>query len=119
MRQKPSASFGLHVDRVPVAYHRICDLYLLDEGWDIGQIINALSVTSDIIRQWQDNYKTYGCVNPSSVLQGHHRLLNTATIMDLHKFIQESPSLFLDEIAKWLALYHDLPISITALHDNL
>jgi hypothetical protein len=27
--------------------------------------------------------------------------------------------LFLDEIAKWLALYHDLPISITALHDNL
>jgi hypothetical protein len=25
----------------------------------------------------------------------------------------------LDEIAEWLALYHNLPISITALHDNL
>jgi transposase len=108
-----------------MVYHHISPdmkkwaLQLLNEGWDVGQIINALSVSSDSIQRWQDNYETYGCVNPLSVLQGCHRLLNTATIMDLHELIQESPSLFLDEIAEWLALYHDLPILITALHDNL
>ena len=31
----------------------------------------------------------------------------------------ESPSLLLDEIGEWLAIYHDQPISTTALHDNL
>jgi hypothetical protein len=30
-----------------------------------------------------------------------------------------NPSLLLDEIGEWLALYHDQPISTTALHDNL
>lgn len=33
--------------------------------------------------------------------------------------IQESPYLYLDEIREWLALYHDQPISMTALHNNL
>ena len=37
----------------------------------------------------------------------------------LHHFIQESPYYILDEIGEWLALYHDQPISTTALHDNL
>jgi hypothetical protein len=31
----------------------------------------------------------------------------------------ESLALYLDEIAEYLTLYHDLPISITTLHDNL
>jgi hypothetical protein len=31
----------------------------------------------------------------------------------------ENPSLLLDEIGEWLAIYHDQPISTTALHDNL
>jgi transposase len=31
----------------------------------------------------------------------------------------ESPSLLLDKIGEWLAIYHDQPISTTALHDNL
>jgi hypothetical protein len=30
-----------------------------------------------------------------------------------------SSSLLLDEIGEWLAIYHDQPISMTALHDNL
>jgi hypothetical protein len=76
-----------------MVYHHISPdmkkwaLQLLDEGWDVGQIINALLVSSDSIQRWQDNYETYGCVNPSSVLQGCHRLLNTAAIIDLHKLI--------------------------------
>src|SRR5882724_7802036 len=58
-------------------------------------------------------------VDPHSALHGRRRLLNATAIEELHDLIQESPSLFLDEIADWLALYHDQPISTTALHDNL
>ena len=31
----------------------------------------------------------------------------------------ESPQLYLDEMAEYLVLYHNLPISTTTLHDNL
>ncbi|KAF8798255.1 hypothetical protein BYT27DRAFT_7033318, partial [Phlegmacium glaucopus] len=38
---------------------------------------------------------------------------------DLRNLIQESPELYLDEIGVWLALYHEVQISTTALHENL
>ena len=37
---------------------------------------------------------------------------------DLHQMISESP-LYLDEIGEWLAIYHNQPISRSALHRNL
>ena len=37
----------------------------------------------------------------------------------MRELIKETPLLFLDEIREWLALYHDMPISIAALHNNL
>ena len=40
-------------------------------------------------------------------------------VEDLCDLIQESPELYLDEIGEWLALYHEVQISATALHDNL
>ena len=38
---------------------------------------------------------------------------------ELHDLITENPSLLLDEIGEWLAIYHNQPISTTALHNNL
>jgi hypothetical protein len=38
---------------------------------------------------------------------------------DLRQMISESPSLYLDEIGEWLAIYHNQPISRSALHRNL
>jgi transposase len=37
----------------------------------------------------------------------------------IHELLAETPSLLLDEISEWLAIYHDQPISTTALHENL
>ena len=39
-------------------------------------------------------------------------------IDDIQQLLQEDPSLLLDEIVEWLALYHDQPISTTTLHNN-
>ena len=39
-------------------------------------------------------------------------------IDDIQQLLQEDPSLLLDKIVEWLALYHNQPISTTALHNN-
>lgn len=44
---------------------------------------------------------------------------SSGTISDLKELIDESPELYIDEIGEWLALYHDTPMSTTAIHDNL
>ncbi|KAF8230049.1 hypothetical protein L208DRAFT_1159410, partial [Tricholoma matsutake] len=94
-------------------------LQLIDEGWEMGDVADVLGMASKSIRQWTDNYDTHGHVDPPSVLRGRPCILNSEMICDLHDLICESPTLFLDEIGEWLAIYHDQPISTTALHDNL
>jgi transposase len=67
----------------------------------------------------EHNYENHGSVNPPTPLRGRRRLLNSHIAEELHELLIESPSLLLDEIGEWLAIYHDQPISTTALHDNL
>jgi len=92
---------------------------LLEEAWEIDQITAVLSVHSKSIKRWEDNYENHGCVNPPTPLQGHHQLLSSDITVELHKLLIECLSLLLEEIGEWLAIYHDQPISTTALHDNL
>jgi transposase len=92
---------------------------LLDEGWEIDRIAAVLGVHSKSIQRWEDNYRNHGCVNPPAPLRGRPRLLSSDITAELHELLTESPSLLLDEIGEWLAIYHDQPISTTALHDNL
>ena len=92
---------------------------LLEEGWEIDQITAALGVHSKSIERWQHNYENHGTVNPPTPLRGRRRLLNPNVTEELHEMLTESPSLLLDEIGEWLAIYHDQPISTTALYDNL
>lgn len=94
-------------------------LQLIGEGWEMEEVADVLGVSSKSIERWADNYNVLGQVNRLSVLRGRPRLLNADAVADLHQLILETPSLFLDEISEWLALYHDQPISTTALHDNL
>lgn len=94
-------------------------LQLLDEGYELPQIAYILGISSKSISRWQDNYDTHGRVNLPSFLRGRHRTLSGNVIDELRELIEESPDLFLDEIGSWLALFHDVQISTTALHDNL
>jgi len=94
-------------------------LQLLREGWELEDVTDALGVSSKSIGRWSTNFETHGRVDPPAVLRGRPRLLNAEAIADLQELIQETPELFLSEIGEWLALYHDLSISKTALHTNL
>ncbi|KAG5633342.1 hypothetical protein H0H81_008554, partial [Sphagnurus paluster] len=94
-------------------------LQLVDRRWELEDIAEVLGVSTKCIGHWADNFDTHGHVDPPSVLRGRPHILNPLAIQDLHNLIQETPSLFLDKIGKWLALYHNLPISTAALHNNL
>ena len=109
-----------------MVYQRISDdrkeraLYLLlERGWDIDRITDALGVSSKSIERWEENNEVHGCVSPPKLIMGCPRLLSADMIDDIQQLLQEDSSLLLDEIVEWLALYHDQPISTTALHDNL
>jgi transposase len=94
-------------------------LQLVAEGWPLERIIEAMGVSRRSIGRWTDNYEALGTVKAPSAITGRPRILNSTAVEGLHDLLVESPELYLDEIAEYLALYHDLPISITALHDNL
>jgi transposase len=97
-------------------------LQLLEEGWEMDEIANILSVSSKSIDRWHDNYETQGRVDPPTFLRGRRRILSADAITDLHELIQQKPELYpsLDEIRLWLAVIHGIiQISTSALHVNL
>jgi transposase len=91
-------------------------LQLLEDGWQLHEIADVLGVSPKSIDRWHDNYKTLGHVEPLSFLWG---ILSADVVEDLRDLIQESLELHLGEIGEWLALYHEVQISTTALHENL
>ena len=94
-------------------------LQLLADGWELHEIAGVLGVSPKSIDRWHDNYETLGRVDPLSFLRGRRRILSADVVEDLRDLIQETPELYLDEIGEWLALYHEVQISMTALHENL
>ena len=101
------------------AYMKERALHLLTEGWELPEIADVLGVSLKSIDRWADNYDQNGMVICPSYHQGQHCLLNAEAISDLKELIDKSPELYPDEIGEWLALYHDIPMSTTALHNNL
>lgn len=94
-------------------------LELLLEGWTMEEVAGVLNVSTRSISRWSDNLEESGQIENHSVLRGRPRKLSSDIAEDLRALIAESPTLFLDEIGEWLAVYHDLPISTSALHQNL
>ncbi len=94
-------------------------LELLRDGWDLDDVVEALGVHPRSIGRWLDNHEQYGSVIPTKYPQGRPRRLSTLISQELSLLIQQSPSLFLDEIVEWLALMHDQPMPLSTLCDTL
>jgi transposase-like protein len=43
-------------------------LQLLDSGWTIEEIVDALGVSTKSIERWSHNYETQGCVDKSRMV---------------------------------------------------
>ncbi|KIK61233.1 hypothetical protein GYMLUDRAFT_166855, partial [Collybiopsis luxurians FD-317 M1] len=94
-------------------------LQMVSEGWDITEIVQELGVSTKSISHWQDNYDTHGHVNPHYPVHGRCQILSSSTMLEIQQLLAEDPSLYLDEILEWLAIFHDWPISLSALCKNL
>jgi hypothetical protein len=67
-----------------------CALELLNQGWEVGDIVYALGVSSKSITWWEDNYETFGNVAPPSGLWGHPCILTTLMTDNLHQMISSA-----------------------------
>jgi transposase len=92
---------------------------LLNDEWTEIEVAEVFGVSVRSLRRWEDNFAVKGEINPCSVLRGHPRILDAAVMEDLWVLIEESPALYLDEIVDYLAVVHEIHISIITLHNNL
>lgn len=83
------------------------------------EVAYLLGMSTSSIMRWHANYENHGSVAPPKHLRGCPCLLKPHILAELCQLIEDKPTLYLDELRDWLAIYHDLPISILALHENL
>ena len=97
-----------------------CALSLYEKGWDESDICEALGVSRSSIYRWRAIFAEFGSVQkPASPLRGRTRVITRAVLDAIHLIYKDDPDTYLDEMQWWLAIHHDIAISIPALHRNL
>ncbi|KAG1860247.1 hypothetical protein DFJ58DRAFT_657887, partial [Suillus subalutaceus] len=98
-----------------------CALNLWNTGWDIEDIRNALGVSCASIYRWEAIFAEYGAVNrPPSPIRGQQLCILTHALMTAcEALFTEELDLYLDEVVTWLALTHNISISVSILCRNL
>ncbi|KAJ8584982.1 hypothetical protein M405DRAFT_746054, partial [Rhizopogon salebrosus TDB-379] len=89
--------------------------------WDIEDIHNALGVSRASIYRWEAIFAEFGTVNrPPSPIRGQElRILTRALMTVCEDLLAEESDIYLDELTTWLALTHDISISVSTLCRNL
>lgn len=95
-------------------------LFLIDEGVDKEDIAWILGISVRSIQRWERNLDVHGSVcPPKNPLQGRPPILTSRQTEELLLTVESAPELYLDELMEWLAIYHDVALSKSALHDIL
>ena len=93
-----------------------CALRLWDLGWDLEDICFAFGVSSRSCYRWWQILEVHGNVNrPCSPLRGCTRTITRALLTSIETLFIDDSDLYLDEICTWLAVEHDITISLSAL----
>ncbi|KAG1893142.1 uncharacterized protein F5891DRAFT_892104, partial [Suillus fuscotomentosus] len=98
-----------------------CALNLWNTGWDIKDVCDALGISRASIYRWEAIFAEYGAVNrPPLPIRGQQlRILTRALMTACEALFAEESDLYLDEVVTWLALTHDISISVSTLCCNL
>ncbi|KAF8803318.1 hypothetical protein BYT27DRAFT_7055575, partial [Phlegmacium glaucopus] len=97
-----------------------CALQLHDHGWNTDDICYALGVSSRSFYRWQAIFLELGTIaKPPSLLRGPHRIIVRAVMTAVKDIYKHSPDTYLNELVWWLAIHHDIIISVSGLHRNL
>ncbi len=95
-------------------------LWLLEHDYIPSDVAFILGVSERSMRRWENNMEEYGSVvPPPNPNRSRPRILNADMTHDLMTLITEAPEMYLDEIQEWIAIVHDVGLSISALHQNI
>ena len=97
-----------------------CALRLWEAGWSTVDICSALCVSRASIYRWRMILDTFGSVErPGSPLRGRPCIIGLLAMTAIRDVYTRHADLYLDELQWFLAIHHDLAISIQALQENL
>ncbi|KAI0054488.1 hypothetical protein BV25DRAFT_1783481, partial [Artomyces pyxidatus] len=97
-----------------------CALQLWEKGWDEEDITDALGVSRRSLFRWRNIMDELGTVQkPPSPLVGRVRIITQAILTEMTALYHDHPDTYLDELQVWLAINHDIEISLSGLQKNL
>jgi transposase len=97
-----------------------CALRLWESGWSRSDICTTLSVSQASLYRWAKIFDEFGSVNPPPPpIRGRPRIIGLAALSAIKELYEAHPSTYLDELQWFLAIHHNIAISISALHENL
>ena len=93
--------------------HKECALHLQDLGWDKADIIQDLTVSWPSIYCWCSIFEQFGTVKkPPSPPQGCTHIICWAVLTAVY-------NIYLNKLQLWLAIHHDIVISVSQLQMRL
>jgi transposase len=97
-----------------------CAIKLWDQGWDIQDIMDTLDFSQASFYRWREIFDEHGSVNrPPSAPKGCERKITRAVLAAIQTLYENESDLYLDELVLWLAVNHNVVISVSQLHEIL
>lgn len=97
-----------------------CALRLWELGRDTLDITQVLCVSRASIYRWQRIFDEFGTpTNPHARVGGRSSIITRAVLTAVHDIYKGAPDLYLTELQYWLAIHHDIVISVSALQKTL
>ncbi|KAJ6512594.1 hypothetical protein C8R45DRAFT_812659 [Mycena sanguinolenta] len=95
-------------------------LDLWNSGWTSEDICYIFHVSPRSLYRWRAIFEEFSTVTkPPSHLRGHERLISLAVLNAAKAVFFHDASVMLDELQWYLAIHHDVAISISALQATL
>ncbi|THU82996.1 hypothetical protein K435DRAFT_569303, partial [Dendrothele bispora CBS 962.96] len=95
-------------------------LRMWEHGWELSDICSALIVSARSMYRWRAIFNKLGRVTrPPSGLRGRPRIISLLALDACHKIYAENNDTYLTELQWFLAVHHDIAISISALQATL
>jgi hypothetical protein len=97
-----------------------CAIKLWEAGWHRSDICYALSVSPASFYRCRLIFEEFGTTTkPASPLIGWPHLITLAVLTAVKELYENHPDTYIDKLQWFLAVHHDIPISIPALQQNL
>ncbi|KAJ6583565.1 hypothetical protein DFH09DRAFT_861184, partial [Mycena vulgaris] len=97
-----------------------CAICLWELGWEQLEICQILCVSRASLYRWQQIFDDFGTpTNPHARIGGRPSRITRAILTAIHDVYKGEPDLYLKELQMWLAIHHDVAISISAIQKTL